>query len=418
MPEETAVIDTPAEIPPAGSTEPTEPPTDGTEPESGEHESQQPGEGGEQPAANGKDVHQAVRTSLGELKKTNPAAANALKQAYFSNQEFQKEFPGGIAEARQIATTLKEFGGTDGVRVLKDSADYLEQIDKSFTAGDPAFIDQLAQASPESFVKIMPAAIDKLEQMAPEAFASLFAQRMLGDMNASGLIGELQWLQRVAGDNAEIKAVADKFVKYLQRLSGFAEKPYAAPKSQQSQNGNGQQDEERTRFEQEKREFTITQWRTVAADNVGKVFSSEFSRLTGGRTVTTEQKAAIIELVQNAINRAETDDDRKKIDDYFASGDQQGYLKFKDSFFKRVVPNAVERATSTILGKKPGPGTQNPTAARPTPSARPTTPAVPGVKMVTEKPAPHLINRRLTSQDDILKGLYTLTDGSKVQVRR
>lgn len=410
MPEELGVV---LEAPAETTIEPAEPsePESGTEPEGQEPpepQGQEKPAGQSQIAADPKHVHQAVRSSLAELQKTNPNAAAELKRAYYAAADFKKEFPaGGLVEARELKQAVAQYGGVDSLKESMGDLSFFKELDGQFTAGDPKFVEKIAEAAPESFVKMYPTMADKMEALAPEAFASWFANRSLADMGANGLIDGARWLLRVAGDNADAKGFAEQVLGYAQRMQEFAKKPIAAPANLKPAAPNN--------IDKRERELNIREFRSAHQNHVSSAYASELSKQLAGRTPTPDQKAAIAELVSAALTRAETQQDRDKIDRYFSAGDKDGYLRLKKSILDRSLAKAVESAVGVTMGRKPGP---KPVAqvAKPT-NGRTPQPAAKGIKEVETMPAHNDVDWRKTSQKDVLAGLYTLRTGGQVQWR-
>jgi hypothetical protein len=125
---------------------------------------------------------------------------------------------------------------------------------------------------------------------------------------------------------------------------------------------------------------------------------------------------AIVELVNNALNRSETPEDKKKIDRFYAAGDKDGYVKFKKAIWERVLPKAIESALGATIGRKAG----VPAKKAPVVNVRTAPAQQQGIKQVTQIPANHLVNygRGGTTQTDVLNDIYRLKSGEVVQVRR
>lgn len=392
-----------------------EPEPDSHEPEPAEPEPQPEPQGS--PGAPGapskpldpKELHQSVRASIAELRKTNSATADALKSAYYDAQSFHKEFPGGINEARELKGAIDQHGGLEAIGERMGELTWFHDLDNLLTASNPQAIKQIVEALPEQMVNLFPALSDEIETLAPDAFATWISNRFLADMNQYGLVADLQWLARVAGDNQDVKAVADKMLRYVQRLGGFAQKPFVAPKIERPQNAGG--DDALARRE---RDLNMREFRSAHQQQASQSFAAEFSAQTAGRAVTPAQKAAIIELVSNALTRAETQADKDKMERYFQAGDRDGYLRLKKSILDRTLKTALDSAVGVTIGRKaaakPAPGATKPGVRAPVqPQA--------GIKQVNAPPDRNGVDWRKTSQADVIKGLYTLKTGTQVQHR-
>jgi len=412
MPElESPVLDAPVETPalePEPSSEPDAPEAEPPAPEGGK-----PGlkEGQAPPVpTDPKQLHQSVRAKIAEIRAKDPATADELKNAYYLKQDLKKEGFNSIADVRALKQTYAELGEPEQIQQSMGELGYFKELDSEFTAANPQVWDRIGEAAPEQLVKLFPSMSEKIETMAPDAFATWFSQRALADFDQFGLKEDIAWLQRIAGDNAEVKTIAEKLGQYIQRLAGFAKKPFAAPKAQAKPEGvqpTGEQNQER-----------IELFRTLNQSAVNSEYGTELSKQLAGRQLSAAQREGIAVLVGNALTRAETDADKKKIDRYYEAGDKQGYLNFKKTIRDRNMAKAVEQAIAATIGTRPGPkpGTPKPPAST---NGRPAPVPAQGIKQVNAEPAHNTVRwgRGGTTPDDVMKGIYTLKDGTKVQWR-
>lgn len=412
MPEiDGAVLDAPLETPGL------EPEPESNEPEGGEPQAPAAEGAPKEPsqaapiASDPKQIHQGVRATIAEVRAKNPAVADEIKSAYYLKQDLAKEGFRSIADVRNFKQEVQELGGPEEIRQVKQDFETLRAPFTQWADGKPDFIEALAADNPANLVSLFPAYSDKAESLAPDAFASWFSGRSVADMDQFGLRQDIAWLQRIAGDNAEVKQIADKFQAYVQRLAGFASKPFAAPKNLAPANDQTQQ-------QPAENTERIELFRTVNNQATVTEYNSELTKQIAGRQVTPAQKTAIAELVTSAMNRAETADDRKKIDRYYQSNDKAGYLQYKKSIRDRALPKAVESAVGVILGRKSGPKPNAAAAPKPV-NGRVPAPAAQGIKQVNEQPAHNTVmwGRGGTDQAMVMKGLFKLRDGTTVQWR-
>lgn len=405
-------LDSPVlEAPVLDSTTPTLEPEpsaepEGEEPPAPEEVTPKPGETALTPP-DPKQLHQNVRAKIAEIRAKDPATADALKDAYYLKQDLNKMGFKNIGELKTFKDTYAQLGEPEQIQEKIGQLGYFTELDADFTAANPQVWDRIAEAGPEQFVKLFPSMTEKIETMAPEAFASWFSQRAIADLDQYGLRQDIAWLLRIVGDNAEAKGIGEKFKAYFDRLTGFASKPFAAPKAQPKTPAETQNAPNQERIEL---------FRTHNQNAVNTEYTSELTKQLAGRQLSAAQKEGIAVLVGAALTRAESDADKKKIDRYYEAGDKQGYLNFKKSIRDRALPKAVESAIAATIGNRPGPKP----GVKPVPSnGRPQPPAVATIKQVTQEPARNTVRwgRGGTTPDDVMKGIYTLNDGTKVQWR-
>lgn len=410
MPIEEAVLDAPVLDTPSLEPEPEGGEPESTEPETpaeGQEDQPKPGEATPTPA-DPKQLHQDVRKHIAETRAKNPALADEIKSAYYLKNDLKKEGFSNIAEVRAFKEAYTALGEPEKIQESMGELGWFKEMDSEFTAANPQIWDRISDAAPEQFVKLYPAMAEKVEGMAPDAFASWFSNRAIADFDQFGLRQDISWLLRIAGENAEVKEIADKFTKYFERLGAFASKPFAAPKGTPKPAGEQPAAENTERIEL---------FRTVNTSAARNEYTSELTKQLAGRKLSDVQRNAVAELVASALTRAESADDKKKIDRYYAANDRNGYLQYKKGIRDRSLAKAVESALAATIGRAAAP---KPAAIAPkTANGRPAPQAQQGIKQVTQEPARNTVKwgRGGTSPEDVIKGIYTLTDGSKVQWR-
>jgi hypothetical protein len=190
----------------------------------------EPGEGDEDPLgdldADGRKVDNATRKTIAELKKTNPAAAKQLADNYFRRKAYETEFP-TVQAARQAKATLDSLGGDEGITEMQTEVeDYRNEI-QQFANGDPALLEQLEKANPQSFDTAM---TNGLERIVTSGDLTRFDNVMAGPMAARLRKAELpqsiaQAVEHVKkGEGQAAYDLLSNIDKWLKGLDGHAKK--------------------------------------------------------------------------------------------------------------------------------------------------------------------------------------------------
>lgn len=370
----------------------------------------------DEPAINGTKLSAKAKQTLDELHKTDPKLARELKDALYQREAWKQAIPGGIKAYKEIQAQLETVGGFEKIQTLQAEAKEWEALDAQFTAGDPAFVQNIAETSPEAFFKIAPAVFSKFSEVSPDGYSQYIGQVFVADMVANQIPLALERLQDFIADNPKAQGVWKQLADYVNRINGFAQKKVEAPKAKVE---TPTVDADRQKFEQERTEFTRQQWSTSAHDSHTKTFNDAWTKASNGLKLTSEQTAAVKELyglrLQAAIKASP--DFNKTVEAYFRAGDKEGYLRFISSFYKNNTAKAIQSALNSVApGKKPGP---KPGQTATTQAVKPaTSTATPGFKFVGSMPKGSTIDWTATSRAMLTKGQAVLADGTKVQWKR
>lgn len=369
-------------------------------------------EGQQAPLIDGKRLSEEAKVTLAEIKAKSPKIAAQFKSALYAAEAFKQALPGGLKEVHALQQQIQEAGGIDGIRQLRAAQQEWNALDQQFAAGDSKFIDNIAEASPESFVALAPATFQKFQELNPEGYSAYVSKVFVADMQAEGIPLALERLQDFIGDNPKAMEVWQKLAGYVNRVNGFAQKPVNAPMKQP----NAAPDDRERQLTEREQNLTRTEWRGAADSDRMKTFDHEYARLTAGRKVSDVQKAAIKELYVSRLMAAarKTPNFNSNIDRYFSNKDRDGYLRYMGSFYKQEIPKALRSAIDSVMPSKPGPAAR-PNPASIAPAATPGKPAT-GFAWVASAPSASSVDMThpFNTQANWSAGKAVLKGGQKV----
>ena len=376
---------------------------------------EKPAEGEEQAAPvtsllgpDGKKLDPTVRSLLSEVRTKNDAAGKLLTKAVYRVAELDREFPGGLTEARELRDKIEGLGGVEGIEGKLETLAELTGLSKQFMDGDPAFVEDMATSSPEAFAALAPAVFAKYAQTNPDGFTAYIGRVVWGDMNTNGIP---LLLQRMADFMPADKPQALELLNSLSTyLNGFGELSKKAPATARPRS-EAKPDDLTAREEA----LRSREWKTERDGIQRGIVRDEEVKALAGRKPDTEERAQIRELFMTrsaaAANRL-FPGWAEKAQRFIKSGDKAGYLRYMKSIYVRVVPEAMASAVnSTMRHSKAAPVTTKTATARPGATAAPAN----GFKPVTS--IPQNIDWGRTSKQMVQEDRYILTDGSRVQVR-
>lgn len=361
--------------------------------------------------ADGKKLDPQVSTTLANIKKENPELGKLLTRAVYRVAEIDREFPGGVTEAKELRDKVEEFGGIEGIEQKLESLVEMDGLATAYMSSDPAFVEDLVESSPEAFSALAPLVFQKFHEINAEGFSAYMGRVVLGDMQANGVPLMMQRLQDlIPADNDKLQKAFEVVNQYLGGFQALAQKPLPSAKAKPgSGSGNGKGDELSKREEA----LRAKEWQSERDTMQRGIVNNEYTKCLAGRKAGSEEKAQILELF---LSRSKAAADRifpgwnEKAQRYISSNDKAGYLRWMKSIYSRVVPEAMASAvTSTMRGKKAAAPAKKPGAGGGTVVA-----PIAGFKPVAKEPGTWEINYSLTTQAMLRENRAVLKDGSKV----
>lgn len=364
----------------------------------------------------GRALPPKVREMLDALKASDPKAHGFLKDVLFRERAFRQEFPGGIAEAKQLKASLSELG-EGGIEAIKSERAEWNQIDEAYNAADPRFIDIMVDANPESFNKLAPSLIEKFAQTDGEGYQRHMAGIMVATMQSANVLGTLNFASRLLakgdaeGAAAELKAITDWIGGIDQIAKSQPKAPEKAPElDQRAQQLQKQEDE---------------LWANQTAVEINGFKSSaikkELAQYIKGQQLDDDTAEALEERALKNVNALLMADPKfmPTFKAYCDNKDTDGVTKYMKSRLQELLPSKngkpgpVEKAYKLFFrGATPPASKPRPAAAgKPGPAAV----QVPkGWEKVAKAPAPHEIDMRLSPFEMRFKQAAILKNGKKV----
>lgn len=320
----------------------------------GETDGQEEQPDGEKPPAptslfqpDGKKLDPAIKTLLGEIKAKSPEAGRLVSKALYDVAELRREFPGGLSEAKELRDKIDGLGGVSAIEERIGDLEYFDGIDKKFTSGDPAFVDDLAGADPAAFSKIAPAVFAKFAEVSPDGWKKYIGGIVYGDFQRNEIPVQISRLADSLRRKDEAGAIEsfNAISAYLSTFKELAELRVEAPR--------GKAPESRT-DDLSKREMDLRarEWQSDHAQIERGIVQEEYRAAVGSRKPSTEEKAQIQELFlakRQTLAKQYFPDQAKKLDALRNANDKAGFMRLATVMHKRVAPEAMRWAVSRTL---------------------------------------------------------------------
>jgi hypothetical protein len=382
---------------------------------------------GAEEKVDGRKGSREFRAALKAWEAT-PEGALYAKQAQSDNyriNELNQLEPGGISALRETYALLAQVGGKEAVVQLQERVGAADATDAALEAGDPKVFESMGPEFDPGLAKLTPALLERVMKVNPEAYAAAILPHLMSSLSGSPLLTDLNRMvdslrATHLDDAGKIKAITGILGK-IGAWWDHNEKKAGELKTAPANKAQTDLDEQRSKFEVEQQ---AAHWKNNIAPVVGsyektkleehfKPFDNRLKLDPAAKadlfaTFKERMKAAALAdaayMKQMAIYRKQKNPDPAVVANFVKSAINR--------HSKSVVDNAVNARYGRFLGgarAKPPvvPGSR---AAAATGGVAPT--------IVGVRPSTDDVDYHATSEEDQYKGIYTLKNGKRVQVRR
>ncbi len=371
------------------------------------------------------------RSVPGKIKKLFDLAKTAgvekeVKQLYFANQRLAKAIPGGVNGAIELAKSVEQLGGVEGIEALQSDIDTYHQDSELFERGDPKWVETAFQENPDAALKAFNHSLSYVSEHNPEHYDHVMAKVVLDTLDNGSPVGVIYNLLAGQKDNPQALKAAEQLARWYNTIKDIAAK---APEKKVDAQQKKLSDRE-AQVEQREMGTRYTQVNSA-------VFPVLKSHVT--RTLEAEAKALGVDLKKlaadypgaftgmlNEIHRKVMEaaiKDQRFVDKYYAlvkKGDLKRAEAAVNAKHEKIIPDiarAVAAASGLLKGKKtaaqPGADGKRPAAG----NAGAADAGAAGWTHVSKAPERSTVNWHKTSAAMQLDGKYVLNDGKKVQVK-
>jgi hypothetical protein len=177
-----------------------------------------------------------ITAALNELKQNNPKVARALRDAFFSQQAYVKEFK-SVKELQSFKQFIAQnVPGADwnnpdsvheAISTLNESVRAIEAADEQVFAGDPAVVDNVLSDLREagkldSFAKLGEAFLERMKEATPDHYYNLAKLTILNGLDEIGMGQALNnmWAALNSGKIEDAKAALKSIAGWI-NTKGF-----------------------------------------------------------------------------------------------------------------------------------------------------------------------------------------------------
>lgn len=380
----------------------------------------------------------SAKAKLDEIKAENPRLARELRAAAFDASALRKEFPEGIREAVALKREFDALGGKEGIETLRSEIEAWQGLDKDFQAGDPKFVEDIADGNPDAFLKIAPTVLNKFAELDPDGFSGHIGRIVTSDMASydiplqmrlmardlfEGGSPQLDGQGRITNVKEGMLALAEGWARiagYIDRMGSLASKTGKKPGEGGNKNET-QLTEREQRVQQAEQKAMVAEWTGERGKIEDSLLEREWKKLAAGRKLSQSQIGTIKELYEVTRDRMVNADKqgRDKVNRFAQAKDKEGYRRFISGAYGNIVPKALKAAFEKIVPSKPVQKTATTTTAKPT--AKTAISDTTGFVRSATKPDKNQVNWQATNSIRGKKpgdGKFIMRDGSKVLYSR
>lgn len=371
------------------------------------------GDGRQVPAKWKKLFDQAAKAGLGQ----------EAKQLYFANKRLLSALPGGVNQAIELARTVEELGGVEGIEQLQADLEVYQNDAQDFASNPSKWVESGFSEDPDAALNAFDHSLQYVSDKFPDHYDFRAAGIIMADLANLDVRGIHQVLAGLK-DNPEAQRLAKQLADYYNSRRETSEKapeqkPDAKDKALTERTKAVEKQEMDLRFKQVNQEVfpTLKSDVTKALQAEAKRSAIDLGKLS--KEYPAEWRNMLNEIHQEVMKAAVKD--QRFVDKHYAlvkKGDLKRAAKAVNDKHAAIVPDIALRVMKTygvFRGKKAA-GDKgkndkggNAGAANGAQNA--------GWLKVSKRPENSAINWSKTTSAMQLDGKYILNDGKKVLVQ-
>jgi len=319
--------------------------------------------------------------------KDSPELHRDVKKALHHWEESRKLLPDGVSKAVERLKLIEQLddnpedaeyvaGSTPIEQVISNTLaerGFWRDYDAAFQAGDAKIINQMIEANPESFQKLIPQAMDRFADLNPEAFSAYVCKSVSSYLNDAQVPLQLALLQRVLpekSDDPGLQTVIDAFkvIKGVVDQINTTAKNQITPKAVQGQQPGAKPGTESNNLEQREINVRAGEWIDYVRQRSEQFTVAEVQKIAPKTRFTPAEVNSIRSSVREEINARLRSNHGyvKRATALVKANNRTSWAMTVESEHKKIIPGAVKRAVDDVMakrkasqGKKAAPGATN-----------------------------------------------------------
>ena len=320
------------------------------------------------PADESKIDGRTIPQWLRNLKKSDPGAYTAAKDAYFAKVAYDERLKDFDLDGTKAF--LEEHGGRESLATalaeMQEKVGQLDTITQSVQEARPELVNDMAEMAGENFPKLAVAVMNKWAQANPEnydaAISGAFAQT-IASANIPAFLDRMELMLKY-GDTASF---GNSLTQLRDWAASFGQKASVAAQAPQGQPGQVKKGET---AEDVRKQVAADKWRSDTTTERGSFINAELSHYAAKNTDPDLKEIATDRIGALVMKQMKEDAGyQKSLNSLTSRGDYAGAMQL----FKSREGKAVKEIAPTVARKIYG----SPAAPAPkveTPAAKPAVP--------------------------------------------
>lgn len=312
-------------------------------------------------------IYKAIKEAL---KAHDPNALRQVRKALHLMDEVKSKAPDGIGPMVERMKLMEQLDDDPddpeyvaGTRTFDEVVSntiaertFWRDYDNAFQSGNPAVINQMLEANPESFQKLLPAAFNRYQEVNPDGFSTLVCQSVEGYLQSNEIPLQMALLARVLPESSTdpaMQTVIDAFAKIkgvFDGIKGWAQKPIEV-KSVAAKAADAQ-----PTATLEERELNIrnVEWAGQVNPKSNTFAAQEAIRVFGEKKFTAPEIESLKKAIKDEINAriAINPAYQKRIKGFLKANNRTAYNMAVESEHKKIIQGSIKRLGEDILSKR------------------------------------------------------------------
>jgi hypothetical protein len=348
-----------------------------------------------------------------------------VRELYFGAERLKKAIPGGVKGAIELAKSVEEFGGPEGiVQMREDLASHTED-GELFAAGDPRWIQAGFEENPEAAMKAMNNSISYIMDNLPEQYDHVAAKFTVAELDSNSPVSVTYHFLARLKDNPEAQQAAKDLAAWYNAVKKVAG---TAPEKKPDAQGKALSERE-TKIEQREmaQKFTNVNAEVfpVMKSQVERTLEAEAKLVGVDLAKISEDFPGAFQGMMREIHQkimATAVKDSRFVDKHYAlvnKGDLKRAAAAVNAKHEQIVPEIVRTVAkaSGLLKGKPKPNGEGGTGGTGATRGAAATQRDGTWLRVNAKPDKDSVDWGKTTQALQIDGKYFLKDGKRVHVQ-
>ena len=321
------------------------------------------------PADEAKVDGRTIPQWLRNLKKSDPGAYTAAKDAYFAKVAYDERLKDFDLDGTKAF--LEEHGGRESLATalteMQEKVGQLDTITQSVQEARPELVNDMAEMAGENFPKLAVAVMQKWAQANPESYDAAISGAIAQTISGAGLPAFLNEMRLMLKYN-DTTGFGESLDKLQAWAGGFSQKA-SVPTVPQGQPGQAKKGET---AEDVRKQVAADKWRTDTTTERGSFINAELSHYAA-KNPDPDLKEIATDRISALVMKQMKEDAgyQKSLNSLTSRGDYAGAMQLFKSREGKAVKEIAPTVARKIYGSPAAPAA--PAASK----AEPAKPAVP-----------------------------------------